>query len=235
MRDVESILELSGVTKTYGSKLALDNVSFKAQPGKIIGLLGSNGSGKSTIMKMAAGLMQPTSGQLLVCGEPSGQRSKGKTSFMPDKPLTEPWMRVKDAIGFYKDFYPEFDSAKADEMLQFMKLQPSDKIQTLSKGMNERLQLTLALSRNARLYLLDEPIGGVDPVAREKILDAIVKYYNEDSCLIISTHLVRDIERVFDEVILIKNGKLVIQQDVETIRFSQGRSVDELFKEVFAE
>ncbi|WP_336786370.1 ABC transporter ATP-binding protein [Paenibacillus sp. MMO-177] len=232
---MESILELSGVTKTYGAKRALDNVSFNIQPGRIIGLLGSNGSGKSTLMKIAAGLMQPSSGKLLVCGEPSGQRTKALTSFMPDKPLTESWMRVKDAIGFYKDFYPDFDAAKADEMLQFMKLQPADRISTLSKGMNERLQLTLALSRNAKLYLLDEPIGGVDPVAREKILDAIVKYYNEESCLIISTHLVRDIERIFDEVILIKNGSIVLQEEVETIRFSQGKSVDELFKEVFAE
>lgn len=232
---MESILELSGVTKSYGAKRALDHVSFKVQPGKIIGLLGSNGSGKSTLMKIAAGLMQPSSGQLLICGEPSGYRTKALTSFMPDKPLTESWMRVKDAVGFYQDFYADFDAAKADEMLQFMNLKPSDKISTLSKGMNERMQLTLALSRNAKLYLLDEPIGGVDPVAREKILDAIVKYYNEDSCLIISTHLVRDIERIFDEVVLIKNGNIVLQEEVETIRFSQGKSVDELFKEVFAE
>ncbi|GLX68226.1 ABC transporter ATP-binding protein [Paenibacillus glycanilyticus] len=232
---MESILELSGVSKSYGAKRALDDVSFSIQSGKIIGLLGSNGSGKSTLMKLAAGLMQPSSGKLLVCGEPSGQRSKAVTSFMPDKPLTESWMRVKDAIGFYKDFYADFDAAKAEEMLQFMNLKPLDKVNTLSKGMNERLQLTLALCRNAKLYLLDEPIGGVDPVAREKILDAIVKYYNEDSCLIVSTHLVRDIERIFDEVLLIKNGKLVLQEEVETIRFSQGKSVDELFKEVFAE
>jgi ABC-2 type transport system ATP-binding protein len=232
---VESILELSGVTKSYGSKHALRDVSFQVQPGKIIGLLGSNGSGKSTLMKIAAGLMQPSSGQLLVCGEPSGPRTKAWTSFMPDKPLTESWMRVKDAIGFYQDFYSDFDEAKANEMLQFMNLNPLDKISTLSKGMNDRMQLTLALSRNAKLYLLDEPIGGVDPVAREKILDAIVKYYNEDSCLVISTHLVRDIERIFDEVIFIKNGNVVLQEEVETIRFTRGKSVDELFKEVFAE
>jgi ABC-2 type transport system ATP-binding protein len=232
---VESILELSGVTKSYGSKHALRDVSFQIQPGKIIGLLGSNGSGKSTLMKIAAGLMQPSSGQLLVCGELSGPRTKAWTSFMPDKPLTESWMRVKDAIGFYQDFYSDFDDAKANEMLQFMNLNPSDKISTLSKGMNDRMQLTLALSRNAKLYLLDEPIGGVDPVAREKILDAIVKYYNEDSCLVISTHLVRDIERIFDEVIFIKNGNVVLQEEVETIRFTRGKSVDELFKEVFAE
>ncbi|CAM3233528.1 ABC transporter ATP-binding protein [Paenibacillus lupini] len=232
---MESILELSGVTKSYGSKHALRDVSFQIQPGKIIGLLGSNGSGKSTLMKIAAGLMQPSSGQLLVCGEPSGPRTKAWTSFMPDKPLTESWMRVKDAIGFYQDFYSDFDEAKANEMLQFMNLNPSDKISTLSKGMNDRMQLTLALSRNAKLYLLDEPIGGVDPVAREKILDAIVKYYNEDSCLVISTHLVRDIERIFDEVIFIKNGNVVLQEEVETIRFTRGKSVDELFKEVFAE
>jgi len=229
------VLEMTGAGKKYGSKTALADVSFKAMPGRIIGLLGSNGSGKTTLMKLAAGILAPDSGEVRICGEKVGTTSKGLTSFMPDKPLTESWMRVGDAAAFYADFYLDFDKAKADEMFSFMGLQRRDKITSLSKGMNERLQLALALSRNAKLYLLDEPIGGVDPVAREKILDAIVQYYNEDSCLIISTHLVTDIERIFDEVMFIKGGKLIMQEEVDHIRMTRGKSVVDLFKEVYAE
>lgn len=232
---MEPVLELAQVGKRYGSKDALRDVSFRAGAGKIIGLLGSNGSGKTTLMKMAAGIAAPSSGEIRVCGEPVGRQSKAMTSFMPDKPMTEPWMRVKDAVAFSADFYADFDLAKAREMLAFMGLSDRDKISSLSKGMNERLQLTLALSRNARLYLLDEPIGGVDPVAREKILDAILQYYDEDSCLIVSTHLVTDIERIFDEVIFIKDGKLSLHEEVEQIRMTRGKSVVDLFKEVYAE
>ncbi|GKU78238.1 ABC transporter ATP-binding protein [Paenibacillus sp. L3-i20] len=229
------ILELSSVSKRYGAKQALDQVSFKAGPGRIIGLLGSNGSGKTTLMKVASGLIEPASGIVRICGEPVGMQSKAMTAFMPDKPLTEPWMRVQDAISFFTDFYADFDTAKAKEMISFMQLNGRDKISSLSKGMNERLQLTLTLSRNARLYLLDEPIGGVDPVAREKILDAIVQYYNEESCLIITTHLVSDIERIFDEVAFIKNGKLAMHEEVDQIRMTYGKSVVDMFKEVYAE
>lgn len=229
------VLEMIAAGKRYGSKAALENVSLKAEPGRIIGLLGSNGSGKTTLMKLASGLITPTSGEVRICGEPIGTESKALTSFMPDKPLTEPWMKVRDAAAFYADFYSDFDMVKAKEMFSFMGLQDRDKITTLSKGMNERLQLALALSRNAKLYLLDEPIGGVDPVAREKILDAIVQYYNEESCLIISTHLVTDIERIFDEVIFIKDGRFILQDEVDQIRMTRGKSVVDLFKEVYAE
>ncbi|AJS57366.1 multidrug ABC transporter ATP-binding protein [Paenibacillus sp. IHBB 10380] len=232
---VDSLLRLNGVNKTYGSKHALKNVTLEIGPGKIVGLLGSNGSGKSTLMKIAAGLVQPTSGVASIVDLPLGQRSKGVVSFMPDRPLTEPWMKVRDALTFYKDFYEDFDIVKAREMLQFMKLNEGDRVGILSKGMSERLQLTLALSRDARLYLLDEPIGGVDPVARGKILDAIVQYYNENSSLVISTHLVRDIERIFDEVIFIRNGEVVMQEEVENLRIKYGKSVDDMFKEVYAE
>lgn len=229
------VLEMIAAGKRYGSKTALDNVTLKAEPGRIIGLLGSNGSGKTTLMKLASGLITPTSGEVRICGEPIGTESKALTSFMPDKPITEPWMRVRDAAAFFADFYSDFDLVKAKEMFSFMGLQDRDKIATLSKGMNERLQLALALSRNAKLYLLDEPIGGVDPVAREKILDAIVQYYNEESCLVISTHLVTDIERIFDEVIFIKDGRLILQDEVDQIRMTRGKSVVDLFKEVYAE
>ncbi|NMO97566.1 ABC transporter ATP-binding protein [Paenibacillus lemnae] len=223
------------VNKNYGGKIALQNVSLTVGSGRIIGLLGTNGSGKSTMMKIAAGLIQPASGTAEILGRPVGLETKALVSFMPDRPLTESWMKVKDALQFYEDFYTDFDPLKAERMLQFMNLNLGDKISTLSKGMNERLQLTLALSRNASLYLLDEPIGGVDPVARGKILDAIVEFYNEDSSIIISTHLVRDIERIFDEVIFIRNGELVLHDEVENIRLKHGKSIDDMFKEVFAE
>lgn len=232
---MESVLQLADVSKSYSGKLALKHVSLTIKPGKIIGLLGSNGSGKSTLMKIAAGLIQPASGTVKVGGVPVGIETRAVTSFMPDQPLSEPWMRVEDAIDFYRDFYADFNSAKADEMLAFMKLVKKDRVSSLSKGMSERLQLTLTLSRNAKLYLLDEPIGGVDPVARAKILDAIVNYYSEESSLMVSTHLVRDIERIFDEVVFLKEGEIVLHDEVENIRLAHGKSVDEMFKEVFGE
>ncbi|GAA0409939.1 ABC transporter ATP-binding protein [Paenibacillus motobuensis] len=232
---MDNLLQFQSVSKSYGSRKALNDVSFSIGPGKIIGLLGTNGSGKSTLMKITAGLLPVYSGSVTVADQPLDLNTKSIVSFMPDRPLTESWMKVRDAITFYSDFYTDFDMAKALQMLDFMNLNPKDRISSLSKGMNERLQLTLALSRNAKLYLLDEPIGGVDPVARTKILDAIVEFYSEDSSLIISTHLVKDIERIFDEVIFIKNGELVLHEEVEELRLKHGKSVDDMFKEVFAE
>lgn len=232
---VENILEVQDVTKKYGSKHALSGVSLKLGTGKITGLLGSNGSGKSTLMKIIAGLTQPTSGSVSVLGIPVGIESRAVVSFMPDKPLTESWMSVSDALKFQREFYLDFDQAKASRMLEFMKLREKDRIKDLSKGMNERLQLTLSLSRRASLYLLDEPIGGVDPVARTRILNALVEFYEEDSTILLSTHLITDIERIFDDVILIKEGEIVLHNEVEDIRLRQGKSIDELFREVYAE
>lgn len=232
---MENIIQVHEVTKKYRSKHALRGVSFELGAGKITGLLGSNGSGKSTLMKIIAGLIQPTSGTVTVLGTPVGLESKAVVSFMPDRPLTESWMKVSDALQFYRDFYADFDNEKALRMLDFMKLRASDSVNSLSKGMNERLQLTLALSRKARLYLLDEPIGGVDPVARARILDALVEFYEEDSTILISTHLVTDIERIFDDVIFIKEGEIVMHSEVEDIRLQQGKSIIELFREVYAE
>ncbi|WP_175406437.1 ABC transporter ATP-binding protein [Bacillus sp. FJAT-27264] len=232
---MEDILQVQQVSKKYWSKQAVRDISFTLRPGKIIGLLGSNGSGKTTIMKMIAGLAQPTSGKIAVYGNPVGVESKSLISFMPDQPLTESWMSVGDALRFYSDFFPDFDQEKAERMLDFMKLSLGDKVRSLSKGMSERLQLTLALSRKASLYLLDEPLGGVDPVARTRILNALVEFYEEDSSILISTHLVSDIERIFDEVIMVKNGEMVMQGNVEELRLQHGKSMDELFREVFAE
>lgn len=233
---MENLLQVRNVSKTYaGGRRALHNVNLEISGGKIIGLLGTNGSGKSTLMKMAAGLIHPNAGSVKVCDKPVGLETKGLLSFMPDRPVTESWMKVSDALGYFKDFYADFNMEKASKMLEFMNLKNNDRISSLSKGMNERLQLTLALSREAQLYMLDEPIGGVDPVARGKILDAIVEFYNEDSSIIISTHLVRDIERIFDEVIFIRDGEVVMHDEVENIRLKHGKSVDEMFKEVYAE
>ncbi|WP_339256342.1 ABC transporter ATP-binding protein [Paenibacillus sp. FSL P2-0089] len=232
---MDDILDIQNVSKQFGPRQALNQVSFKLGSGTITGLLGSNGSGKSTLMKLIAGLAWPASGRISVLGMPVGVESKKLVSFMPDVPVTESWMNIGDALRFQQDFYPDFDQAKALRMLDFMKLRAADKVRTLSKGMNERLQLTLALSRRARLYLLDEPIGGVDPVARTKILNALMEFYEEDSSILLSTHLVTDIERIFDEVIFLKEGEIVLHRPVEELRQEHGKSVDELFREVFAE
>lgn len=232
---METLLKVKSLSKRYGSKQALDQVSFEIGMGKIIGLLGPNGSGKSTMMQVIAGLTPATAGEVSVMGKPVGLETKKLISYMPDRPMTENWMKVKDAVAFYKDFYADFDGEKAREMLDFMNLDEKSSVSALSKGMNERLQLTLALSRQVNLYLLDEPIGGVDPVARGKILDAIVRFYSEDSSLVICTHLVRDMERIFDEVMFLNNGSITLHEEVEDLRIKHGRSVDEMFKEVFGE
>ncbi|WP_339323712.1 ABC transporter ATP-binding protein [Paenibacillus sp. FSL W8-0194] len=232
---MDALLKVNGISKTYGKKQVLDGVSFDIGPGRLVGLLGSNGSGKSTLMQIIAGLTPAAAGDISVMGKTAGRETKSLISYMPDRPMTERWMKVKDAIAFYHDFYADFDIEKAREMLDFMKLDEKSGVSILSKGMNERLQLTLALSRNVSLYLLDEPIGGVDPVARGKILDAIVRFYREDSSLIISTHLVRDMERIFDEVMFLRDGRIVLHEEVENIRMKHGRSVDDMFKEVFGE
>lgn len=220
---MDDILDIQNVSKQFGPRQALNQVSFKLGSGTITGLLGSNGSGKSTLMKLIAGLAWPASGRISVLGMPVGVESKKLVSFMPDVPVTESWMNIGDALRFQQDFYPDFDQAKALRMLDFMKLRAADKVRTLSKGMNERLQLTLALSRRARLYLLDEPIGGVDPVARTKILNALMEFYEEDSSILLSTHLVTDIERIFDEVIFLKEGRLCCIVRWRSLDKSMGR------------
>lgn len=229
------LLELQSISKTYGKKTALRDLSLSIEPGRIVGLLGSNGSGKSTLMQIVAGLLHPDSGSVRIQGELPGIRTKATVSFMPDRPQFESWMTVGDALDFQRDFFSDYDPDKAQRMLDFMKLSRRDKAASLSKGMGERLQLTLALSRQASLYLLDEPIGGVDPVARDHILDALVEFYEEESSVIVSTHLISDIERIFDEVVMILGGSVIMQGDVEQLRMTSGKSIDQLFKEVYAE
>ena len=227
------LLEFSNITKKYGSKVALDNVSFNLEPGKIIGLLGPNGSGKSTILKLVNGLLQPTEGEIKIMGNPPGIMSKSIISYLPERTYLNEWMKISDLINFFADFYIDFDINKANEMVIALKLDPNHKLKTLSKGNKEKVQLILVMSRKAKLYLLDEPIGGVDPATRDFILDTIISNYLSDATLMISTLLISDIERIFDEVILINQGTIYKHDSVDNIRQQTGKSVDQLFREVF--
>jgi ABC-2 type transport system ATP-binding protein len=229
------LLTMGGVSKRYGTKTALQNINLKVANGKIIGLVGSNGSGKTTLLKLIAGLLHPTEGSIRIEGKEVGTFTKQWVSFMPDEPYLNKWMKVSDAVAFYQNFFSDFDNEKAVEILDFLGIEQQDKVASMSKGAIEKLQLALTLSRKVKLYLLDEPLGGIDPVAREKILDAIIQFYDEDSTTILSTHLIRDVERIFDEVIFLKDGECILHEDAEALRFQKGKAVDELFKEVYGE
>ncbi len=229
------ILETQGLSKRYFNKRALQNIDLNIEKGKVVGILGPNGSGKTTFIKIATGLLRASKGKILIDGHKPGAITKAVVSYLPDRNFLYKWMTVGDAIDFYNDFYNDFDGKKAEELLKFMKLSKELKVDTLSKGMTEKLNLTLVLSRNAKLYILDEPIAGVDPIARDQILDAIIGNYNEDSSMIITTHLVRDIERVFDEVVFLSEGEIILSGNAEELREEKGKSIDELYKEVFSE
>ena len=227
------ILECQGLTKKYGNKVALNNVSFSLERGQIVGLLGPNGSGKSTLIKLANALLTPSSGQILIDGKTPGIETKKMVSYLPDRNYLNDWMRVSEIIQLFQDFYENFNPEKAYEMLKSLNINPNDRLKTLSKGTKEKVQLILVMSRNAQLYLLDEPIGGVDPAARDYILDTIIRNYNENATVIISTHLISDIEKVLDEVVFIKEGQIVMHKTVDEIREQTGKSIDSLFREVF--
>lgn len=230
---MDVLLNAEGLTKSYFGKKALNVVNIQIPKGKIVGILGPNGSGKTTLLKIMAGLLKPSSGKILIDGKEPGIYTKSIVAYLPDTNFLYKWMKIKDAIGYYKDFYKDFDEEKAWELLKFMNLDPDSKVTSLSKGMTEKLNLTLTLARKAKLYILDEPLGGVDPTTREKILDAILQNYNEDSSMLITTHLVNDIERLFDEVIFISNGSVVLSGNAEELRLKEGKSIDELYREVF--
>lgn len=230
---MDNILKAENLSKSYFNKQALKGISLDIKPGKVVGLLGPNGSGKTTFLKIVAGIMQPTSGDIFIDGHKPGVYTKSIVSYLPDNEYIPKRMKIKNAINFFKDFYSDFDEMKAYELLQFMKLDANSNVKTLSKGMNEKFKLTLVLSRKAKLYVLDEPLGGVDPTAREKILDAIINNYNENSSMIITTHLVNDIERIFDEVAFISEGEIVLQGNAEELRINKKKSIDELYREVF--
>ncbi|KZL91217.1 ABC transporter ATP-binding protein [Clostridium magnum] len=230
---MDVILKASNLEKSYFNKKALNGLDLEVKKGRIVGILGPNGSGKTTFLKIAAGILSKTNGELLIDGHKPGVYTKSIVSYLPDREYLFKWMKIKDAVNFFKDFYKDFDVEKCKKLLEFMNLDINSKVKTLSKGMTEKLYLTLVLSRKAKLYILDEPLGGVDPTTREKILDAILDNYSEDSSIIITTHLVNDIERLFDDVAFISGGKVVLSGNAEELRNEKGLSIDQLYREVF--
>ena len=230
---MDYILECKALTKRYESKTALGAVDLMLEPGHIVGLLGPNGSGKTTLIKLANGLLTPTAGEILIDGQKPGAQTKAIVSYLPERNALPEWMRVKQAIDFYADFYADFRRDAANAMVAQLGLEPTQRIKTMSKGTKEKLQLILVMSRKAKLYLLDEPIGGVDPAARDYILRTILSNYSEDATVLISTHLIADVEQVLDEVIFLRDGHIELHESVDTIRDERGKSVDALFREVF--
>jgi len=228
-----SRLSVSNLTKNYGGKVALKNLSFELPQGRVLGLLGPNGSGKTTLLKLIAGMLRQKSGEILIDGVKPSWETRAYTAFLSDTEFLYKWMKISDAKAYYSDFFADFDSSKFNELLSFMNLEESSTVKSLSKGMKEKLSLSLILSRNARLYLLDEPLGGVDPVARDKIISAIIKNYTENSSVIISTHLVDYVEKLFDDVLYLRNGELALFGNAEDLREEKGKSIDEIYREVF--
>jgi len=227
------ILECTELTKKFASKIAVSGVNLKVERGQIVGLLGPNGSGKSTIIKLANGLLTPTRGNILIGGRKPGIETKKIVSYLPEKTYLNDWMRVHQIIELFSDFYDNFKPEKAYDMLKRLNINANDRLKTMSKGTKEKVQLILVMSREAELYLLDEPIGGVDPAARDYILATILSNYNENATVIISTHLISDIEKILDSVIFINQGQVVLTSTVDDIRDEKGKSVDGLFREVF--
>jgi ABC-2 type transport system ATP-binding protein len=229
---MSEILKLNSLEKRFGSNMALHNVNLSIESGKIVGLLGPNGSGKTTLLKIANGLLQPTSGEILIGGEKPGVETKSMVSYLPERTYINNWMRAKDLLDFFGDFYADFDRSKAVDMLSSLGIEPNTKLKEMSKGTKEKVQLVLVMSRQAKLYLLDEPIGGVDPAARDYILNTIISNYNENSTVIISTHLIQDVEKLFDEVIFLSKGEVLFHDSVDNVREKNGKSIDQLFREV---
>ncbi len=227
------MIEITNVTKTYGGTPALSEVNLKLETGKIVGLLGPNGSGKTTLIKILNGLLRDYKGEVLIDGQPIGAHTKSLISYLPDRTYLPNWTNAEGAIRIFKDLYVDFDETKMRSLLDKLNLDPKQKLKTMSKGMKEKFQLALVMSRNAKIYILDEPIGGVDPAARELILNTILENYASDSLVIISTHLIADIEQIFDSVIFLKEGRVVLNDDVDNVRTAQGKSIEEYFKEVF--
>lgn len=228
-----AILECIGLSKKYGSKTALDDFSVKIESGRIAGLLGPNGSGKTTLLKLANGLLTPNGGEVLINGMKPGIESKKIISYLPDKNYLPNWMNFDKLADFFADFYSDFDRDRAENMISKLDLDRKMPIQQMSKGTKEKVQLIMTMSRRAKLYLLDEPIGGVDPATRDYILDTIIRNYDSDASVIISTHLISDVEKILDDVIFINEGKKVLCSSVDEIREQHNKSVDEYFREVF--
>ena len=230
---METVLQTYGLTKQYGNFTALSNLDLALERGKVIGLLGPNGSGKTTFIKLCCGLIKPTAGDIRICGMPVGVETKKVVSYLPDRNFIPDDMKVKEMLRFFQDFYSSFNIAKAQDMMNRLGINPASKFKTMSKGTKEKVQLCLVMSREADVYLLDEPIAGVDPAARDYILNTIISNYNERAAVVISTHLIADVEPVLDDVVMIQNGMLRLHKSVEAIHNETGKSVDQLFREVY--
>ena len=227
------VLECKGLTKRFGRTTALEDVVLTIEPGRIVGLLGPNGSGKTTLIKLANGLLTPDGGYIAVCGGAPGKQSHALVSYLPERTAIPTWMSARQLLDFYGDFYRDFRRNAAEEMLDHLNIRPAQTIRQMSKGTREKVQLIMVMSRAAKLYLLDEPIGGVDPATRDYILSTIIGNYNPEAAVVISTHLIADVEKVLDEVIFINQGRVMLQSSVDGIREEKGMSVDALFREVF--
>ena len=228
------IVQCMGLTKTYGGKLALNQIYLNLERGRIIGLLGPNGSGKTTLIKIMNGLLKPTAGDILINGQRPGIESKFSISYLPERTFLQPGMKVMEIVEYFRDFYPDFQVDRAYDMLSRLQIQPYERFKNLSKGTKEKVQLILVMSRNADLYILDEPIAGVDPASRDYILHTIVANYNRNATILLSTHLISDVENILDEVVFIRQGSIILQAGAEQIRQNEGKSVDRFFREVFA-
>ena len=227
------LIECRGLYKSYGLRPALRGVDLEVGPGRIVGLLGPNGSGKTTLIKLLCGLLQPTTGWLTVDGSAIGPYTKSVISYLPDRMYFADWMKATDLFDLFQDFYSDFEYEKALAMCQSLGVEPRDRLKAMSKGTKEKVQLVLVMARKAKLYLLDEPIAGVDPAARDFILRTILTNYNEEGTVLISTHLISDVEKVLDEAIFLKEGKIILHDTVDNIREREGKSVDALFREMF--
>jgi len=227
------LLECKNLSKQFNDKKILDNINLSISKGKIIGLLGKNGAGKTTLIKLINDLLTPTSGKILVNGKEIGVESKKIISYLPERTYLDKGMKIKDVLKYFKEFYDDFNITKAEKLLKDLNLDINGKITKMSKGMQEKLQLVLVMSRNASLYILDEPLGGVDPATRDYILDTILTNFNEDATILISTHLISDIERILDEVIFIDNGKIVLTSTTDELRTKENSSIDEIFRRYF--
>lgn len=230
---MSTILRCEALTKRYGRVLALDNIHLSLESSKIVGLLGPNGSGKTTLIKLINGLLTPDSGTVTVNGNPPGPASKAEVAYLPDSIYLNSWMTVRQIVAYFQDFYRDFRPWLAYEMLEKLGISPKQRLKSLSKGNKEKVCLLLTMSRNAKLYVLDEPIAGVDPAARDYVISTILNNYNSEATVLLSTHLISDIEQILDEVIFIQNGQILLQSSVDDIRQNHKKSVDALFREVF--
>ncbi|MDO4518405.1 MAG: ABC transporter ATP-binding protein [Bacillota bacterium] len=228
-----ALIEIKNLTKTFGKIKALDNVSLALEKGNIVGLLGPNGSGKTTLIKSANGLLCPDSGEIVIAGMAPGKDTKAITSYLPDRTSLPEKMTAKELIKLYEDFFNDFNAEAAEKMMAELGIDMSQKYKALSKGTKEKVQLILVMSRNAKVYWLDEPIGGVDPATRDYIIKTIITNYNEDAVVIISTHLIADVESILDDVVFIKDGQIVLHEQADVVREKNGKSVDGVFREVF--